>query len=155
MTYRRLALLICLVALASVSLAQEKYAKGDKVKARYAGEVITGRSSRPRPPDFWKLSSTSGQELVRALPPTQILEEEAEPETPAAKPAATPNSPASKTPRKTKPVAGVPSQQWTDTSRSGKRPGGCRTKTRTWVDATGKFKIEAKFIRSMRELSIC
>lgn len=149
MTYRRLAILICLVTIASVSLAQEKkYAKGDKVKARYAGEVITGKVVATKASGFLEVEfDFRGKKLVRALPPTQILEEEAEPETPAA----TPNAVAPKTPAMTKPAAAKPatasSRPAGGTARPapGKVPAAVEPETRTWVDATGKFKIEAKF----------
>lgn len=154
MTYRRLAVLICAVmicavAIASAVIAQEKkYSKGDKVKARYAGEVITGKVVAVKSSGFLDVEfDFRGKKLVRALPPTQILDEGAEPASEEA-PAATPKAVAPKTPAMTKPAAGAtsrPAAGGTSRPATGKGQPAQEPETRTWVDATGKFKIEARF----------
>lgn len=151
MAIRQLVLLLCLLTV-SVHLSpdvvgqEETYAKGDKIRAKYAGEVITGKVVGTKISGFVEVEfDFRGKKLLKALPLTQILEDEA-PATAPAPNAPVPNAPAG-TP-KGKPAANTTgSRSATGTGRSApSKPGGSpERETRLWTDSTGKFKIEAKY----------
>lgn len=156
MAFQRIATLACLLILVSALLAEEKkHAKGDKVRARYAGEVISGQIVAIKPSGFLEVEfDFRGKKLTRALPPTQILDDEVEPAPDAPAAPQTPVAPAtakgasSKAPTASKPPAGnLPGKPSGGSARPapGKGPTAAELGNRTWVDATGKFRIEGKF----------
>ncbi len=122
----------CLGLWRASGFAQEKkpYAKGDIVKVKYVGEVVTGKVVSAKLTGFidvefdWK-----GKKLSKSFPLTLV--EGKAPATASTKPA-----PGSKTPAPAKPLA------------PGKTPlpvSGDEPELRTWTSDTGKFTIEATF----------
>ena len=134
--------------------AQEKkttYTKGDTVKVRYVGEVVTGKVVSAKLSNFidvefdWK-----GKKIVKTFPLTLVEGVVAPAVTPAPvkPPTPTPKSPTA-TP---KPAAGskspAPAKPPMPAAAPGKAPlspGKGEPEMRTWTSDTGKFTIEARY----------
>ena len=136
--------------------AQEKktYSKGDVVKVKYVGEVVTGKVVSAKitgsiDVEFvWK-----GKKMSKSFP-LALVEPDGSPAAPAqpTPPVATQSKPIPP-PKKPTPAKRVPSQPAQGQStpeapgnqEAASLPSGETPEVRTWTSDTGKFKIEASF----------